>query len=120
MTWSRNSLVVLLAIAALAAGRATAALNCACGTCAAGEMPPEPCCGETPAEPVPCACAHFESPDAVPVAIDAAASEATFEVAIPEVSALKSAGEIVSVPPRGPGPPRIRGPLFLRDLDLRL
>lgn len=120
MTFRRNSLVVLFAIASLAAGRATAALNCACGTCAAGEMPAEPCCGEAPVEPEPCACAHLESPDGVPAPADVATSVATLEFAIPEVSIPESFDEIVSVPPRGPGPPRTRDPLYLRDLDLRL
>jgi hypothetical protein len=117
----------LWAVLVLFAGQAARAASCACSPCpleAGGTCRPEPkpsCCGEPePKQEETCSCAHFSSPEGVPAEIDAAASTPTIEAAIPVVVVFEVVEEVVSITPRGPGPPTCAVPVYLRDLTLRL
>ena len=117
----------ILAALLLFAGQAARAASCACapcpleagGTCRPEPEPKPPCCGEPEPEKT-CSCVHIAAPEGVPSDVDVITSAATIEAAIPVVAVFEDFGEVVSVTPRGPGPPTSPVPLFLRDLSLRL
>ena len=126
-TSMRDSRAALLAVLVLFAGQSARAVTCACAPCpleAGGTCKPKPkphCCGEPePKQEETCSCAHFAAPEGVPPEIDAAASVPNIEAAIPVVAMFEGVEEVVSVTPRGPGPPTGAVPHYLRDLSLRL
>jgi hypothetical protein len=125
--WVSRRLAALVAVGLLMAGRAAPLATCACPDCpingsCRSETPP-PCCsdeGETSPADKSCDCPHLEAPEGVTEAGFLALHPDVVDVVSPEVAVQSGTFEVVVPTPRGPGPPGLRVPLFLRDLSLRL
>ncbi len=115
----------LVSVLVLITGQGARASTCRCAPCpfeSGGTCDPDPappCCGEPEPENA-CNCAHFASPEGIPVAVDSIPGAATIEIELPEFAARENVAEALFVQPDGPGPPPSAVPLFLRDLSLRL
>jgi hypothetical protein len=124
LTFARNSLLAALLL--LAGPAARASLSCACAPCplempAACDASPEPpCCGESEKPEPACACAHWDAPEAVPMADVAPIPPYTTSPEAPPLPFCKAAPREEAAFSDGPDPPSSPAPLFLRDLSLRL
>jgi hypothetical protein len=124
---ARPHLGAVLAIGLLMAGRAAPLATCACPGCPVGgscrPAAGPPCCaeeGETPPSDESCRCPHLEAPEGVTEAGFLAFHPDFVDVVLPEVAVQAGTFEVAVPTPRGPGPPGLHVPLFLRDLSLRL